>query len=68
MFTTTTIKGTIARKIQIKWLLENCIFLGLPNVKGQRQTITLRKVLQREMEFFKDGMLKGNQKSLSERG
>lgn len=37
---------------EIKWLLENCICLVLPKVKGQCQTIILRKILQRKMDFL----------------
>lgn len=44
---------------EIKWLLENCI-LVLPNVKGQCQTIILKKILQRKMDFFTEGVSKGN--------
>lgn len=43
-------------------------YLDLPNAKGQCQTIMLRKILQRRMDFLKDAMLKGNQKSPSQRG
>lgn len=53
---------------EIKWLLENCICLVLSKVKGQCQTIILRKILQRKMDFFTEEMLKGNQKSLLDRG
>lgn len=45
---------------EIKWLLENCICLVLSKVKGQCQTIILRKILQRKMDFFTEEMLKGN--------
>lgn len=43
-------------------------YLDLLNIKGKCQTIILRKILHRKMAFFNNAMLKGNQKSLSERG
>lgn len=43
-------------------------YLDLPNINGQCQTIILRKPLQIKMKFLKEAMLKGNQKSLTERG
>jgi len=36
---------------EIKWLLKKCICLVWPNIKGQCETIILRKILQRRMDF-----------------